>query len=49
MLARTGESASECVLKGSKIVEGVIVIKGDPRLMCGNRKSKGHKNEGVCN
>jgi hypothetical protein len=22
------------VLKGSKIVEGVIVIKGDPRLMC---------------
>ncbi len=34
MLAREGESASECVLKGSKIVEGVIVIKGDPRFMC---------------
>jgi hypothetical protein len=26
LLAREGESASECVLKGSKIVEGVIVI-----------------------
>jgi hypothetical protein len=34
LLAREGESGSECVLKGSKIVEGVIVIKGDPRLIC---------------
>jgi len=28
------ERVQVSVLKGSKIVEGVIVIKGDPRLMC---------------